>query len=36
MFTKEGGVPFNRAALAARIGKVVAEVVKKQVESGAD
>src|SRR5262249_52390973 len=36
MFAKEEGVPVDRAALAARIGKAVAEVVQKQVESGVD
>ena len=36
MFAKEEGVPVDRAALAQRISKAVAEVVKKQVESGVD
>jgi 5-methyltetrahydropteroyltriglutamate--homocysteine methyltransferase len=36
MFAKEEGVPVDRAALAARITEAVAEVVKKQVESGID
>ena len=36
MFAKEEGVPVDRAALAARISNAVAEVVKKQVESGVD
>ena len=36
MFAKEEGVPVDRAALAARISTAVAEVVKKQVESGVD
>src|SRR5271169_781534 len=36
MFAKEEGVPVDRAALAARIGAAVAEVVKKQVEAGID
>ncbi|MBO0736774.1 MAG: cobalamin-independent methionine synthase II family protein [Alphaproteobacteria bacterium] len=36
MFAKEEGVPVDRAALAARIGQAVAEVVKKQVEAGVD
>jgi len=36
MFAKEEGVPIDRAALAARIGDAVAEVVKKQVEAGVD
>ena len=36
MFAKEEGVPVDRAALAARISKAVAEVLKKQVESGVD
>src|SRR5215813_10737037 len=36
MFAKEEGVPVDRAALAARIGEAVAEVVKKQVTSGVD
>jgi 5-methyltetrahydropteroyltriglutamate--homocysteine methyltransferase len=30
MYAKEEGVPVDRAALAARISKAVAEVVKKQ------
>ena len=36
MFAKEEGVPVDRAALAARIKEAVAEVVKKQVDSGVD
>jgi 5-methyltetrahydropteroyltriglutamate--homocysteine methyltransferase len=36
MFAKEEGVPVDRAALAARISKAVAEIVKKQVEAGVD
>jgi methionine synthase II (cobalamin-independent) len=36
MFAKEEGVPVDRAALAARISKAVAEVVKKQVGSSVD
>jgi 5-methyltetrahydropteroyltriglutamate--homocysteine methyltransferase len=36
MFAKEEGVPVDRAALAARISEAVAEVVKRQVESGVD
>jgi 5-methyltetrahydropteroyltriglutamate--homocysteine methyltransferase len=36
MFAKEEDVPVDRAALAARISKAVAEVVKRQVESGVD
>ncbi len=36
MFAKEEGVPVDRAALAARIGEAVAEVVKKQAEAGVD
>ena len=36
MFAKEECVPVDRAALAARISKAVAEVLKKQVESGVD
>jgi 5-methyltetrahydropteroyltriglutamate--homocysteine methyltransferase len=36
MFAKEEGVPIDRAALSARISGAVAEVVKKQVESGVD
>jgi 5-methyltetrahydropteroyltriglutamate--homocysteine methyltransferase len=36
MFAKEEGVPVDRAALAARISEAVAEVVKKQVDSGVD
>ncbi len=36
MFAKEEGVPVDRALLAARISKAVAEVVKKQVASGID
>src|SRR5262249_6685438 len=36
MFAKEEGVPVDRAALAARISEAVAEVAKKQVESGVD
>ena len=36
MFAKEEGVPVDRAGLAGRIGEAVAEVVKKQAESGVD
>ena len=36
MFAKEEGVPIDRGALAARISQAVAEVVKKQAESGVD
>jgi hypothetical protein len=36
MYAKEEGVPVDRAALAARISKAVAEVVKKQVGSSVD
>jgi 5-methyltetrahydropteroyltriglutamate--homocysteine methyltransferase len=36
MFAKEEGVPVDRAALAARIGAAVAEVVKKQLAAGVD
>jgi 5-methyltetrahydropteroyltriglutamate--homocysteine methyltransferase len=36
MFAKEEGVPVDRAALAARIGDAVAEMVNKQVEAGVD
>jgi 5-methyltetrahydropteroyltriglutamate--homocysteine methyltransferase len=36
MFAKEEGVPVDRGALAARISQAVAEVVKKQAESGVD
>ena len=36
MFAKEESVPVDRAALSAQISKAVAEVVKKQVESGVD
>ena len=36
MFAKEEGVPVDRAALEARIGDAVAEVVKKQTEAGID
>src|ERR1700739_1427168 len=36
MFAKEEGVPVDRGALAARIRAAVAEVGKKQVETGVD
>ena len=36
MFAKEEGVPVDPAALAARIGSAVAEVVGKQVQAGID
>ena len=36
MFAKEEGVPVDRAALAARISEAVAEMVKRQVDSGVD
>ena len=36
MFAKEEDVPVDRAALAARVGEAVAEVVKKQVAAGVD
>jgi 5-methyltetrahydropteroyltriglutamate--homocysteine methyltransferase len=36
MFAKEEGVPVDRAALDARIGEAVAEVVNKQTRSGID
>src|ERR1700752_1786467 len=36
MFAKEEGVPVDRAALAARISKAVAEGVQKQLDSGVD
>ena len=34
MFAKEEGVPVDAAALAARVGAAVAEVVARQVEAG--
>ena len=34
MFAKEEGVPVDRAALDARIGEAVSEIVKKQAASG--
>src|SRR5205807_2470342 len=36
MFAKEEGVPVDPAALTARIGAAVAEVVKKQAAAGID
>src|SRR5215475_11582866 len=36
MHAKEGGVPVDRAALAARVREAVAEVVKMQMEAGID
>jgi 5-methyltetrahydropteroyltriglutamate--homocysteine methyltransferase len=36
MFAKEEGVPIDQAALSARIGSAVAEVVRRQVEAGLD
>ena len=36
MHAKEGGVPVDRAALAARVREAVAEVVKKQTAAGID
>src|SRR5438270_6215809 len=36
MFAKEEGVPVDPAALTARIGAAVAEVVKKQADAGID
>ena len=36
MFAKEEGVPVDPAALTARIGEAVAEVVKKQADAGID
>ena len=36
MFAKEEGVPVDRAALDARIGEAVSEIVKKQAASGID
>ncbi|HZN27771.1 MAG TPA: epoxyalkane--coenzyme M transferase, partial [Xanthobacteraceae bacterium] len=36
MYAKEGGVPVEREALAARVRAAVAEVVRKQVEAGVD
>ena len=36
MYAKEGGVPVDGAALAARVREAVAEVVGKQVEAGID
>jgi 5-methyltetrahydropteroyltriglutamate--homocysteine methyltransferase len=36
MYAKEEGVPVDRAALAARVRKAVAEVVQKQVGAGID
>ena len=36
MYAKEEGVPVEREALAARVRAAVAEVVRKQVESGVD
>ena len=36
MFAREEGVPVDRAALDAKIGEAVAEVVRRQVEAGID
>ena len=36
MYAKEGGVPVDAAALAARVREAVSEVVSKQVEAGVD
>src|SRR5215468_709673 len=36
MYAKEEGVPVDRDALAARVNDAVAEVVKRQVETGID
>ena len=36
MYAKEEGVPVDRAALAARVRSAVADVVKKQADTGVD